>query len=65
MGLGEVGRYWHIACSYFCEPGKTTEGQVVVYGGSKHSDTSAGAVQFSGLRDLMILSFGECVCEMC
>ena len=60
MDLGEVGRYWHVVCPYFCEPGKSTETQVVVYGGAKH-DPSVEEVQFCNLRDLMILSFGMTV----
>ena len=60
MELGEIGRYWQVACSYFCEPGKSTETQVVVYGGAKH-DPSVEEVQFCNLRDLTILSFGMTV----
>ena len=57
MDLGEVGRYWHTACPYFCDSGKSTEGQVVIFGGCKHDD-SVEAVQFEALQDLTILTFG-------
>jgi hypothetical protein len=51
MDLNEIGRYWHVACPYFCE------NQVVIFGGAKH-DPMVEEVQFCGLRDLTILTFG-------
>lgn len=46
-----------MACPYFCGPGQT-EGQVVIYGGSKKHISADGGVEFVGIRDLTVLSFG-------
>lgn len=54
---GEVERYWHTACPYFCQPGDSTEGKVVIYGGAQR-DPSVDRIQFIGMRGLTILSFG-------
>lgn len=43
-----------MACPYFCGP----EGQVVIYGGSKKHISADGGVEFVGIRDLTVLSFG-------
>ena len=56
-----MGRYWHIACAHHPNPGRSTEGRVVIYGGCKQ-DSQSAAIQFIGLKDLTILSFGMYVC---
>ena len=50
-------RYWHVACPNFCRPGKSTEVQVVVYGGAR-KDPSVAQTQFIGMGGLTVLSFG-------
>ena len=55
MDLGERGRYWQVACPHFVEPSKSTETQVVVFGGAVQIGE---VVQFNAVRDLLILSFG-------
>ena len=57
--MDEEGRYWQMACSYYPDPRRSSESQVVVYGGEKPVPGMLPNDVHVEQRGLIIVSFGK------